>query len=378
MDYHYGDEVGQQPPSETTSDGTDDSASGSERSDDPDNDRDSDDDDDGGSSNDEGDSDDSGLHDPMNSWEEFDPSATYQKKRVDPEMRRWILTKDCRRIISDAFFDNPVQNQGMHIYCQRTEPTALHLEDPLDLCCDNCIRKKNHTRHFESIYDLISFLDTSCGREPISCPVDDDDDDNNSSDLGSTTSAKTWGSLRAGNHLKIRRRVLEGWRYDCWKKNYRLCSWGPVGVMPEPVLSTLASSIKIQTVDNLLEVVPDWGYARKYGHEVLLLLEEADHEHKLEAQAQRMKTRQANKKRKLEDLQADEESKVSQGFVHAGSSNMPMALVHTRMINPIVVKHVERPTQPRPPRPQPRPVFISRPYTRTDVFDVLMNNSRRM
>ena len=378
INYHYGDEAGQRPPSETTSDGTDDNASDSERSDDLDNDGSNNNGnegngDDKGNSNDKGNSDGGGLHDPMDGWEEFDASAIYQKKLVDPEMRQWILTKDCRRIISDAFFDNPVQNQGMHIYCKRTEPTALHLEHALDLCCDNCIRKKDHTRCFESIYDLIGFLDTSCRRELISCPVDDDD-----SDLGLTTSAKTWGNLRAGNRLTIRRQVLEGWRDDCWKKNYRLCSWGPVGVMPDPVLSTLTLSIKIQTVDDLLEVVSDWGYARKYGDEVLLVLKEADHEHQHEAQAQRMKTREVNRKHKLEELQADEELKVLQGFMHTSSSNTPMALVHTRMINPIVVKHVKQPTQPQPPRPQPWPIPASRPYTCTDVFDVLLNNSRRM
>ena len=51
---------------------------------------------------------------PMNSWEEFDADAVYQKKHVDPEMRKWILTKDCRRIISDEFFNNPTRNQGMY------------------------------------------------------------------------------------------------------------------------------------------------------------------------------------------------------------------------------------------------------------------------
>jgi hypothetical protein len=76
----------------------------------------------------------------------------------------------------------------------------------------------------------------------------------------------------------MRRRVLESWRYNCWKRDYLLCSWGSVGVMPDAVLSTLASSIKIETVDDLVEAVSNWDYARKYGHEVLLLLKEADHE----------------------------------------------------------------------------------------------------
>lgn len=131
-------------------------------------------------------------------------------------------------------------------YCQRFGLIVLRLAHPLDLCYDNCIRKKNCGDRFESVYDLISFLDTSCGRSPISRPADDN------SDLEPTTLAKDWGNLCVGNRLAIRRRVLEDWRYDCWKKNY-------------------------------LEAIPNWGYASKYGHEVPSLLKDADHRHQLES-----------------------------------------------------------------------------------------------
>lgn len=49
---------------------------------------------------------------PMNNWEEFDEDAVYQKKHVDPEMRQWILTKDCRQLISDKYFNNPTHDKG--------------------------------------------------------------------------------------------------------------------------------------------------------------------------------------------------------------------------------------------------------------------------
>ena len=49
-----------------------------------------------------------------NGWEEFDADAAYQTKHIDPEMRRWILARDCRRIISDEFFNNPAHHKGMH------------------------------------------------------------------------------------------------------------------------------------------------------------------------------------------------------------------------------------------------------------------------
>ena len=250
----------------------------------------------------------------------------------------------------------------------------LSLENPLDLCCDNCIRK-NH--HFESIYDLIGFLDTSYGREPISRPVEDDDDDGDDNDLGPAVSSKLWGNLRSGNHLTIRRRVLENWRYECWKRDYRLCSWGVVGVMSDLVLSNLASSTKIKTINDLLEAAADWDYVGKYGHEVLSILEGADHEHQLESQAQRAKTRQLNRKRKIEDLERD--SKQQDGFPHPMlPDSIPLLSAHTRIIEPIVVKHVERPAGPCPPRPQPRPTLVSHRYPHTDAFDSLMNNPRSM
>ena len=151
--------------------------------------------------------------------------------------------------------------------------------------------------------------------------------------------------------------------------------------MPDTVLSTLASSNKINTINDLLEAVSGWGYVSKYGDEVLLLLKDADREHQLESQEQRTKTRQANKKRKLEDLQRDDELKVLRGSIHSGPgpSTVLPPLVHTRMIDPIVVKHVGQPMEPRPPRPRPRPILNSRLYTRTDVFDDLMDsNLRRM
>ena len=276
--------------------------------------------------------------------------------------------RDCWRIILDKFFNNPTCNQGMCILLLKSKLIELCSAHPLGLCCDNCIWKKNHAYHFETIYDFIGFLDTSCGRSPISHPVDDEN-----SDLESATPAKDWGNLHAGNCLTICRRALECWWYECWKKNYQLCTWSSVGVMPDSILLMLASSIKIETIDDLLEAASNWGYVSKYGQEVLLLLKDTDCKHQLESQAWCAKTRQANKKRKLEDLQADEEQKVLQGSIHSGLSTTPLALAHTWVINPVVVKHIEP-----PPHLQLWPVLISRPYARTDVFDSLIDNSRHM
>lgn len=169
----------------------------------------------------------------------------------------------------------------------------LCLAHPLEFCCDNCTQKEYPARHFKSIYGFIGLLDMAHGRDPISHPIDDND-----SDLGSDTPDKSWGNLRARNHLAMCRQALDDWRYDCWKRDYGFCTFGEVGVMPKTVLSTLALSVKIETVDELVEVVSSWGYARKYGHEVLSTLKDASHKHKLESQTQRVKVKQETQKRK--------------------------------------------------------------------------------
>lgn len=64
------------------------------------------------SKSDDEDSNSGSLDLPTNGWEEFDEDAIYQKKHVDPEMRQWVLTNDCRRTISNEFFNNPVDERG--------------------------------------------------------------------------------------------------------------------------------------------------------------------------------------------------------------------------------------------------------------------------
>ena len=243
----------------------------------------------------------------------------------------------------------------------------------LEVCCDNCVRKTDHTSRFGSIYDLIGFLDAFFGQEPISCPRND-----NRSDLGPTTSPKSWGNLRTGDRRATRRRALEAWRYDCWKRDYQLCSWGVAGVMSDAVLSKLASYTKVNTLDDLVEAVSDWSYADKYGNDVLSLLKDADQKHQLESRAQRTKMRQLGKKRKIEDLETDGlgEQQYSTQSAHPGPSSIPLQPVHSSILYPVLVKHVTEPPVQRaqPSHPWPCPTFVSHPYTRNDVFDSVMDN----
>ena len=238
----------------------------------------------------------------------------------------------------------------VHATCYKIhELNVLCLALPFGKCCNNCIRKSYPANRFETIYDLISFIDTSFGRGPVLYPIGGE-----GSDVESTTSPKTWGNLHSGNRLTIRRQALETWRFDCWDGDYCFCSFGPVGVMPDAILSKLASFTKIETVDNILKAVSTWGYASRYSHEVLSWLKDADHEHQIKSQTQQAKMRQLNKECKME---TDEQQDLGR-FTQSGSFPTPVALVHTWMIDPVIVKHVARPIIPQHSRPRPRPTPI--------------------
>jgi superfamily II DNA helicase RecQ len=37
-------------------------------------------------------------------------------KKVEPELRRWLETEDCRRDIADEYFNNPPPHKGQKLY----------------------------------------------------------------------------------------------------------------------------------------------------------------------------------------------------------------------------------------------------------------------
>jgi hypothetical protein len=143
--------------------------------------------------------------------------------------------------------------------------------------------------------------------------------------------------------------------------------------MPDLILSKLASYAKIGTVDNLLEAVPDWNFAGKYAQEVLLLLQDADEEHRLSSQSQRAKTRELNRKHKMEDLEEGGIGFFGASIPSASSAVLPN-LVHTRMIHPIIVIHTLPPMRPQSSHSQFQPVFTSHPFVCSEILDSLMSN----
>jgi hypothetical protein len=108
----------------------------------------------------------------------------------------------------------------------------------------------------------------------------------------------SWGQRRQ-DHLNACREYLEAWRLKRWEETYSGCIWGPEIILPDKVLTKLATFRKIKEADDIQLAVPEWGWARKHGEEVFEGLRAIDEEVEREKEAKKEAAR-AERKREAE------------------------------------------------------------------------------
>ena len=70
--------------------------------------------------------------------------------------------------------------------------------------------------------------------------------------------------------------VLMNWRYKTWQTDCKDCVWGPNFLLPDTILTKIATRARIQMLCELKEELPEWIWADEYGKSVLKLLEPID------------------------------------------------------------------------------------------------------
>jgi hypothetical protein len=81
---------------------------------------------------------------------------------------------------------------------------------------------------------------------------------------------------RRQERLEAARNVLSNWRQTVWKSEFSHCIWGPEVLLPDTVLTKLASRAKIKTVSDIKNEIPEWLWEDEYGDILLKLLEPID------------------------------------------------------------------------------------------------------
>ncbi|CAA7271578.1 unnamed protein product [Cyclocybe aegerita] len=180
------------------------------------------------------------------------PRPGYEfRKKVDKDLRCWIVTKDCRRDVADDYFGNPPREKA-----------------PTGACCDNCD-------------GLPADLESSRPSTPVqSTPPGSSHSTPSKSVNENGKRPMTEGkkpSTRRGDLLQAARDALINWRFNTKRARYNPSSVTAESLMPENVLKTLASSRRISCVEDI-ETETHWLFAQRHG-EVLAVLRHVDQAH---------------------------------------------------------------------------------------------------
>ncbi|KII93854.1 hypothetical protein PLICRDRAFT_77008, partial [Plicaturopsis crispa FD-325 SS-3] len=175
-------------------------------------------------------------------------------RKVEEPFRRWIQSPGCRRDVSDEYFNSPAPRKA-----------------PTGACCDNCIEAaaKDDTSHDS---DHNSTGDDS---DAASQHTENTSSADSSSDKRRATGPKRAGKRR-GQHLQDVRVALETWRYRKKRDEYTPSSFGASALLPDLILTALASNTSLKTVDDLSSLKIPWMFAKKHGDEVLEIVRRVD------------------------------------------------------------------------------------------------------
>jgi hypothetical protein len=81
---------------------------------------------------------------------------------------------------------------------------------------------------------------------------------------------------RQGDRLQACRNALTSWRLATWERDFGDSILMPDVVLPQKLLTKIASQGRLKTVSDIKEHIPDWVWADKYGQSVLDLLAPID------------------------------------------------------------------------------------------------------
>jgi hypothetical protein len=194
---------------------------------------------------------------------------------------------------------------GVHLELALSGPT-------LPLCCDNCLRGRRNDPDIiltDAESRLLALMDRIRTQirpgNPKGNPQEVIDID---TFAASADHPKRPGPRRT-ERLQGCRNVLIEWRARTWTENYIDCAWGPAVLLPDAILTKLATRSHISTIEDIKREIPEWDFVDDYGCAILELVQKTDeiwkedHERKLQA------NKELRKRRSLENKENREEER---------------------------------------------------------------------
>jgi len=117
---------------------------------------------------------------------------------------------------------------------------------------------------------------------------------------------------RRGDRLEASRNALKAWRFETWERDFEDTILMPEVILPDKVLSKLASHARLKTLELIKEEIPGWFLADEYGGAVIKVLEPIDKGWVEENEQRREENRAKRAKRSAENkIRRDENARVA-------------------------------------------------------------------
>jgi hypothetical protein len=113
---------------------------------------------------------------------------------------------------------------------------------------------------------------------------------------------------RRGDRLEASRNALESWRTEIWTRDFKRSGLLPEAILPNKILSKLATHARLKTRDLIKEELPGWILADRYGEDVLGVLEPIDKAWAEESEQRKEENRTKRVKRTAENKILREEN----------------------------------------------------------------------
>ncbi|TDL17181.1 P-loop containing nucleoside triphosphate hydrolase protein [Rickenella mellea] len=246
------------------------------------------------------------------------------RKTVEAGLRAYIETMDCRRIVSDQYFDNPERIKALTVVCcDNCEKKALAPQPTSTAQQENATPTNRPTTpvsppnpEVNSVHSTPSRNHNENGKRPMVLAVPEPD-------------IKPVGARR-DKRLAAAREALNNWRHGTWLERYPHASFGPKGLLPDVHLTTIASGARIITLDDLGNALkPRWVFLSVHGPEVLAVVKKADEDFKAE-QDQLRDAKKENAKRLKVEQQEREKLEKSQARKAVESASQPEDIIWTQ------------------------------------------------
>ncbi|KAI9061339.1 P-loop containing nucleoside triphosphate hydrolase protein [Trametes sanguinea] len=196
------------------------------------------------------------------------------KKHTEDGMRLWAGVMSCRRTVSDQYFGNPPRHAAAAVFP----------------CCDNCVRTKSTsggtlTPAEAAVLDMVERLAKASDPVLRDCLKD------------SQALVPVVSAIRRGDHLAACRARLYWWRMETWHALYAQCIFSHQVLLPDNVLTRLASQGRLRTVADIKRSIPQWGFMDVHGAEVLHVLSVIDTRHQIELEVKKKLKTEAREER---------------------------------------------------------------------------------